>query len=472
MSRFPDLTWEIQRAPAGAKVAAFFDVDRTLLAGFSAAAFLRKQVLDGGVGLRELGRGLTSALQFELDQTSFPTFVREMSSGWVGRSRRELREVGETVFRDALAKDIYPEARALVNAHVERGHTVAIVSSATRFQTEPLARELGIEHVLCTELEFRKGRFTGEIDFACFGPGKAEAATRLADELDLELGQSFFYTDSLDDLPLLDIVGHPRPLNPDRALAALAAERAWPARTFQSRGRPGVAPILRSALAAGSVLPSLAAGVSVLALNRDLSEAKNLSLGAWGDFGTALAGLSIGIEGEEHLWSSRPAVFLFNHQSALDGLIVAKLVRRDVVGIAKDELRRHPFWGPVFALAGTVFIDRGNRAKAIEALAPAVEALHKGVSIAIAPEGTRSTTARLGPFKKGAFHIAMQAGVPIVPIVLRNAHDALPKGAWFVRPSEIEVVVHPPISTSDWTRDDLDRRIEEIHALYQATLRG
>lgn len=472
MTRFHDLTWEIERAPSGAKVAAFFDVDRTLLAGFSAAAFLRRQVLDGGLSLRELGRGLTSALQFELRQTSFPTFVRDMSSGWVGRSKRELRDFGERVFREALAKDIYPEARALVNAHFERGHTVSIVSSATRFQTEPLARELGIEHVLCTELEFRKGKFTGEIEFPCFGPGKAEAAQRLADELDLELDQSFFYTDSLDDLPLLERVGSPRPLNPDRKLAALAAERAWPARSFESRGRPGLGPVVRSVLAAGSVVPSLAAGLPVLLFNRSLRDAMNLSLGAWGDFGTALAGLTLDVEGEEHLWSQRPAVFLFNHQSALDGLIVARLVRRDVVGVAKEEIRRHPLWGPVFALAGTVFIDRGDREKAIEALGPAVEALRKGVSIAIAPEGTRSATARLGRFKKGAFHIAMQAGVPIVPIVLRNVHDALPKGAWFVRPSQIEVVVHPPIATTGWTRETLDTRIAEIHALYQATLRG
>ncbi len=470
MNRFPNLTWEIERAPSGPKVAAFFDVDRTLLAGFSAAAFLRRQILEGGVSVREFGRGLTAALEFELQRTSFPTFVRDMSSGWIGRTEGELRDFGERVFRESLAKEIYPEARALVNAHFERGHTVAIVSSATRFQTEPLARELGIEHVLCTELEFRRGRFTGEIEFACFGPGKAAAARRLAEQRELKLEQSFFYTDSMDDLPLLEMVGAPRPLNPDRALAALAGERAWPMRTFESRGRPGLGPVARTALAVGSVLPSVAAGIPVYLLNRSLRDAVNLSLGAWGDFGTALAGLSIRVEGEEYLWSERPAVFLFNHQSALDGLIVAKLVRRDVVGIAKEEIRRHPLWGPVFALAGTVFVDRSNREKAIEALAPAVEALHKGVSIAIAPEGTRSATARLGRFKKGAFHLAMQAGVPIVPIVLRNVHDAMPKGAWVVRPTQIEVVVHPPISTEGWKREDLSARIAEIQALYQATL--
>jgi putative phosphoserine phosphatase/1-acylglycerol-3-phosphate O-acyltransferase len=101
---------------------------------------------------------------------------------------------------------------------------------------------------------------------------------------------------------------------------------------------------------------------------------------------------------------------------------------------------------------------------------PAVEALREGLSLVIAPEGTRSSTPRLGPFKKGAFHAAMEAGVPIVPVVFRNALDALPNKAFVVRPATVEVVVHPPISTEDWSREDLDARIEEIHRLFVETL--
>jgi putative phosphoserine phosphatase/1-acylglycerol-3-phosphate O-acyltransferase len=147
-------------------------------------------------------------------------------------------------------------------------------------------------------------------------------------------------------------------------------------------------------------------------------------------------------------------------------LLVMKMLRRDVVGVAKKEIQRHPIFGPLFTAAGVVFIDRGDRDKAIEALAPAVDALHRGLSIAIAPEGTRSSTPRLGRFKKGAFHIAMQAKVPIVPIVFRNALDALPKGALFVHPATVEALVLPPIDTSDWSREDLDDRIEAIRQRY------
>ena len=98
------------------------------------------------------------------------------------------------------------------------------------------------------------------------------------------------------------------------------------------------------------------------------------------------------------------------------------------------------------------------------------DALRHGISLAIAPEGTRSTTPHPGPFKKGAFFMAMEAGVPIVPIVLRNTLDALPKHGIIVRPATIEVVVHPPIPTADWKPEDLDRHVEEIRQLYVDTL--
>ena len=128
--------------------------------------------------------------------------------------------------------------------------------------------------------------------------------------------------------------------------------------------------------------------------------------------------------------------------------------------------------GPAFALAGTVFIDRSDRTKAIEALAPAVEALHQGLSIAIAPEGTRSATGRLSRFRKGAFHLAMQARVPLVPIVFRNTLDVLPKHGLVVRAGTVEVIVHPPIPTADWTPRQLDARIGEVERLYEETLRA
>lgn len=326
---------------------------------------------------------------------------------------------------------------------------------------------------MCTRLEVKDGVFTGDVlRPLCFGEGKREAAELLANRFDLDLEESFFYTDSIDDLPLLEAVGRPFPLNPDSSLAQLAKERNWPVQRFRSRGTPGAEEVFRTALAYGSLIPSIAIGAAVGLVNRSQREGVNAMTSLWGDLSTALAGVDLRVEGEQHLWSHRPAVFIFNHTSALDLPLMLKLIRRDVTGIGKKEIESDPIFGPLGKAAGAVFIDRANSAAAIEALKPAVEALKQGRSLMIAPEGTRAQTPRLGPFKKGAFHMAMQAGVPIVPVVFRNALDALPKSAMVIRQAVVEAVVLPPVDTSTWTAESLDDEIETIRNQYLAVLKG
>jgi putative phosphoserine phosphatase/1-acylglycerol-3-phosphate O-acyltransferase len=97
---------------------------------------------------------------------------------------------------------------------------------------------------------------------------------------------------------------------------------------------------------------------------------------------------------------------------------------------------------------------------------PAIEALKNGTSIVIAPEGTRSGSKTLGKFKKGAFHLAMKGGVPIVPIVIKNAYMAMPKGSKMFNPTHIEVVVLDPVDTSEWKPKHLDTYIEEVRNLF------
>jgi putative phosphoserine phosphatase/1-acylglycerol-3-phosphate O-acyltransferase len=466
-----ELVREIREGPKGPKVGAFFDLDRSLLAGFSALAFLQERVLAGRVSPRELWDSTRGALAYTLGRTGFSGLLSASTAAYRGISESVFEEIGETVFEKYLAVRIFPEARALVRAHRERGHTLAIVSSAMRYQAEPLARELGIPHVLCTRLQVKHGMLTGRVVRpTCWGEGKLHYARELAERTGVDLEESWFYTDSVDDLPLLEAVGRPRPLNPDRTLAGLARDRGWPVRRFRSRGTPGLEPVVRSALAYASTVPAALAGVGISLLNRSRRDGVNLAASTWGDLASALAGIDLRVEGEEYLWSHRPAVFVFNHQSGVDTLLVAKLLRRDFTGVGKQELRRNPLFGPLFAFAGVVFIDRSDTGKAIEAMKPAVQALREGRSIAIAPEGTRSRTARLGRFKKGAFHIAMQAGVPIVPIVFRNALDVLPRGALVLRPATVEVVVLPPVDTTGWTRETLDEHIEEIRARYREVL--
>ncbi len=471
MTVHANLTREIDDGPSGPRIGAFFDVDRTLIAGFSALEFLRDGVMNGSMSPADIAEAAAATVRFQLGQIGFSGFVAGTAGMLTGRSETEFAAIGERIFTQRLAPNIYPESRALVEAHLRKGHTVAVVSAATRYQIDPLARDLGIRDVLCTQLEVRDGKFSGEIvPPACYGEGKAQAVRGFAKKHRLSLAKSYFYTDSDEDLPLLDIVRYPRPTNPNSRLAHIAARRGWPMRRFHSRGTPGVTEVVRTALAVGSLLPSFLLGLPTAALDGGWRRAINIATTVWGEVGTALAGVDLHVTGEEHLWSHRPAVFIFNHQSGLDVLLLCKLLRRDMVGIAKQEVRRNPIFGPAFALAGTVFIDRFDREKAIQALQPAVEALRQGLSLAIAPEGTRSSTPHLGRFKKGAFHLAMAAKAPIVPIVFRNALDAMPKHAMVVRPATVEVVVHPPIATTSWKLEEIDQHISEIYKLYTDTL--
>lgn len=466
-----ELTKEIDRSPEGSKTAAFFDVDRTILAGFSAMGFIKEKVSTEGLSLSNMFEAAKGTIRFGTQQTSFPSFLEETSTNLIGLTSDELLEQGERVFAKYLVTDIYPESRALIEAHQRRGHTVAMVSSATHFQIDALAKELGIEHVLCTELEFKDEKFTGKVKRpACWQEGKADAGRGFARSRDIDLSQSYFYSDSHDDLPLLDLVGKPRLVNPDQELSQIGSRRGWPVFEFSSRGRPGRRELLGLAGAMASLGPAAMVGLPAALASGNLRKGVSLMLSTYSEMVTTMTGVTLNIEGEENLWSHRPAVFIFNHQSGLDSLLMAQITKRDTVGVAKKELETTPIVGPLMKAAGVVFVDRGDRNKAIEAMQPAVEAMRNGLSVVIAPEGTRSATKKLGKFKKGAFHMAMAAGVPIVPVVIKNALDALPRDGMVIRSATIDVVVHPPIPTSEWEREDLDEHISEIEELYAQTL--
>ena len=471
MALYASLTGAIDKGPGGPQIAAFFDLDRTLIAGFSATAFVRELVRVGKLDAAALAHGVASATRFQLGGVGFSGFVTETLGALKGMAESELIEMGERLFTQQLATAIFPESRALVQAHQRKGHTVAVVSSALPYQVGPVARELGIEHVMCTRLEIADGAITGNVVHpTCYGVGKATAARDFSAPRGIALAKSFFYTDSDEDLPLLDLVGRPRPINPSRTLARLAAKRGWPARRFTSRGTPTPSEIARTGLALASAVPSSLLSLPAALLAGGWRAGINLAVSTWGELGTALAGVDLQVQGEQYLWSHRPAVFIFNHQSAVEMLLLCKLLRRDFVGIAKKELERHPLFGPIFAATGTIFVDRFNHEQAVHALAPAIAALRRGTSIVIAPEGTRSSTPTLGKFKKGAFHLAMAAKRPLVPIVFRNTLDGLPKHGLVLRPAIVEVVVHKPIATTAWKHKDLNRHVDEVRQLFESTL--
>ncbi|MEO0338634.1 MAG: HAD-IB family hydrolase, partial [Bacteroidota bacterium] len=466
-SKSDDLTRDIMEGPSGPHIGAFFDLDRTLIKGFSAKEFFQARILSGKMTPREIVAQFAGVMVYALGNGNFAGLAAVGAQGVKGVKEQVFIEVGEEVYLKHLADEIYPESRALVAAHLAKGHTVAIVSAATPYQVNPVARDLNIEHVMCTRMEVKNGAFTGNmIEPVCWGEGKAIAAHELEAQFDLDLSKSYFYTDSAEDMPLLEIVGKPRPMNPDIKLSGIAFQNDWPVYRFNDDPRPGVTNIVRTGLTLASLVPAAISGVFTGATTLSWQDGINSMIATVGDLGTTMAGISLSVKGEEHVWNSRPAVFLFNHQSNADMFIMAKLLRRDFTGVAKKELQNMPLIGQMMASAGIIFVDRKNREKAIEAMKPAVDALKSGISIAIAPEGTRSYSYKLGAFKKGAFHLAMQADVPVIPVVIKNAHDAMPRGSNVFRPSAIDVIVLPAISTAGWKRENLDHNIEAVRNLY------
>jgi HAD superfamily hydrolase (TIGR01490 family) len=465
------LVADVEAGPQGPEVGAFFDFDGTLIDGYSLAAFARHHVRSLHVTPGDLGRMLLIGLRGVTTEDDFDRFFLIGMRAWAGRSEDELTELGERLFIQAIAGSLYPEAWRLVEAHRRAGHTIVLASSATRFQVEPAARAMGVEHVLVTPVEMEDGICTGRpAGPPLWRDGKAAAVRVFASGHGVDLARSYAYSNGDEDVPFLQAVGRPRALNPGRELAAEAVERGWSVARFRPRGRPGATEIARTVAGVGGMLGGFGAGLALGALNGSKRDGIDLGTALAGELGAALAGVRLDVQGAEHLAAARPAVVLFNHQSQLDVLILAKLLRGGFTGVAKKEARGVPGFGLVFRLMDVAFVDRADRAQARAALEPAVERLREGISLVIAPEGTRSPTPALGPFKKGAFHVAMQAGVPIVPVVIRNAGELMWRGSSTIRAGTVQVKVLPPIPTVGWTVEEIGRRVEEVRELYVKTL--
>jgi putative phosphoserine phosphatase/1-acylglycerol-3-phosphate O-acyltransferase len=270
------------------------------------------------------------------------------------------------------------------------------------------------------------------------------AARRVCKRLGTSLKHCWFYSDSIDDLPLLGKVGKPVAVNPSEKLAAYAREHNWPRLDFATRGMPSLETVLRTAL----TLQTVAATTAWCALGerfglRSLTR-PNLITQMIGEIGSGFAGIDLEVEGAENLRHHRPAVFIFNHQSMLDAMVLAHLLRGDAVALVKKEMADNPFTGPLLRGADTIFVDR-DEIDQMAMLKRALKVLKSGRSLVISPEGTRSTLGEIQPFKHGAFFLAKKAGVPVIPIVLHNVKDALPNGGLLIRATTVRVTVLPPM---------------------------
>ena len=182
MASIQELLNDIEASPEGPQIAAIFDFDGTIIAGYSATAFIREQVRRGDLTPRQLVELMSAMTNFGMGNLGFSGMMAINAQFMRGIEEATYNQVGEDLYSGQISRLIYPESRALVKAHQAKGHTVAIISSATPYQVKPAADDLGIEHVLCTHLEVKEGVFTGRVVRpTCFGPGKVNAAEGLAE---------------------------------------------------------------------------------------------------------------------------------------------------------------------------------------------------------------------------------------------------------------------------------------------------
>ena len=470
-----DIEWlieQIENSPGGPEIGAFFDFDGTLIDGYSAAAFFKYRLRRGEISVSEVVKTVREGINVERRGHDVSEMMRVGIQGQAGREADEMDAWARNVFSKKIAGMIYPDSRLLIEAHLRKGHTVVVASSATRPQIQATADDLGIDHIVCTEMDVAEdGRLTGDLATDIrWGQGKADGVIEFAEEYGIDLEDSFAYSNGEEDLPFLELVGHPTALNATEELRDIAKERGWPVARLKTPPSTSVLDLGRSAAAMGVFAGSVAAATGLAILNRSRSLGANIAASAGSDLALAAAGVRLNVVGEENIWAARPAVFLFNHQSQLDVFVLAALLRKDFTGVAKKSLEKDPFFGPIGYLADVAYIDRSNNAAAREGLEPAVEALRNGRSIAIAPEGTRSPTPRLLPFKKGPFHLAMQAGVPVVPIVMRNCGEIMAAHSMVIHAGTVDVAVLPPVPTDDWSRANLEEKIAEVRQMYLDTL--
>jgi putative phosphoserine phosphatase / 1-acylglycerol-3-phosphate O-acyltransferase len=470
--RLPGSVAEIMASPPGPKIGAFFDLDGTLVAGFTAVILTQERLRRRDMGVGELVSMVTAGLNHQFGRIEFEELIGKASAALRGRILSDLDEIGERLFVQRIESRVYPEMRELVRAHLTRGHTVVLSSSALTIQVAPVAKFLGIVNTLTNKFETNDdGILTGGVvKPILWGPGKAAAVQKFAGENEIDLKDSYFYADGDEDVALMYLVGNPRPTNPEGKMAAVAKRRGWPILRFTSRSGGGITAQLRTLAGVGSVVPVAAGALGIGLLTGSRRRGVNFFTATWSQLLLTASGVELNIVGEENLTAERPAVFIFNHRNQADPVIVGALIRDNWVAVGKKELESDPIMGTLGKVLDSVFIDRDNPTAAVESLHQVEERARQGLSIMIAPEGTRLDTTSVGPFKKGPFRMAMAVGIPVVPIVIRNAEIIAARNSTTMNPGTVDVAVFPPISVSDWTVETLSDRIAEVRQLYVDTL--
>jgi len=216
------------------RIGAFFDMDRTVVRMNTGPLYLAYAFRHGWLRKRHVALGAWWTLLYKLTVLDTEAAVRKASATMAGAEEGELAAFCERWVAEQVVPEISRSARRVLELHRRRGDALVLLTASSPYAAEPVARHLGMDHVLCTRPVVENGRLTGKaVEPPCIGAGKVTWAERLAAEQGIDLSQSSFYTDSIQDVPMLMRVGHPVIVNPDFRLRRIARKNGWRSERWQ-----------------------------------------------------------------------------------------------------------------------------------------------------------------------------------------------------------------------------------------------
>lgn len=446
-------TWDMTRT------AAFFDLDRTLLAGASGPVFAEAFAQLGVPTPRIPGQDLLFRF-FDLVGESYLVMqlAKRASSRAKGLRCDDVARVAEWA-ADVLLPKVQPYAPALLRSHTESGDLLVLATTSPYDLVAPLAKRLGFDAVVATRYGALEGTYTGDLDGGfVWGPGKLAAVTAWAGENGVDLDASAAYSDSVFDAPLLGAVGRPTAVNPDYRLRTLAVVRRWPVRSLDTpEGVPSVN------------------GIELFDLFRQFTRPE------------FFPGVRFVFEGIEHLPRSGPVIIATNHRSYFDPLVISLAIAkagRNARFLGKKEVFDAPVVGQLARAMGGIRVDRGTGSDA--PIRAAAERLDAGECVVILPQGTIPRGEEFfDPVLRGKTGVARLAAlcpdVPVIPGGVWGTEQVWPRSAkvpnlWQVGdPRHVSVKFGPAVtglsrsaSAEATVRDDTERVMAAIMATLPA----